>query len=333
MIDTPNYVVVKDPVGRNIEIPVSVDSLDDVYLKLTTQESVNDYFSENGYVILRNMIKPELCDFVHQSFLNEVKPYKGFIYRQASANPEKHAFSNDGFMMNAILNIQSLGSGVFKKFKENGMAVLTNSALMNVLTEMMHDRPKLVQSMYFEGNPATWAHQDSYYLDSENYNMIAAWIALENITPEAGRFYICPGTHKLDLEKNGGDFDIAFNHDKYKQLISEMMLDNKINIVAPALNKGDVLLWHGKTIHGSLPTTQNNHSRNSFTAHYIPQGEKFLQYQRLIKPLALKKINDIDVNHPKDLDNVKNRIIMFTETTFPKTFQYIKRLAIKILLR
>ena len=33
--------------------------------------------------------------------------------------------------------------------------------------------------MYFEGNSATWEHQDSYYLDDEDTgSMLACWIAL-----------------------------------------------------------------------------------------------------------------------------------------------------------
>ena len=47
----------------------------------------------------------------------------------------------------------------------------------------------IVQSMYFEGNSVTWEHQDSYYLDDEIVgNMIAGWVALENIKANAGRF-------------------------------------------------------------------------------------------------------------------------------------------------
>jgi phytanoyl-CoA hydroxylase len=44
----------------------------------------------------------------------------------------------------------------------------------------------------------------------------------------------------------------------------------KLECRAPALNKGDVLFWHSKTIHGSLETRQPEHSRSSFTAHWLP---------------------------------------------------------------
>ena len=67
---------------------------------------------------------------------------------------------------------------------------------------LLGEKPKVVQSMYFEGNSATWEHQDTYYLDAEKLgDMSAAWVALEDISAKAGRFFICPGSHKIELEK------------------------------------------------------------------------------------------------------------------------------------
>lgn len=328
-----NTILVKDPLNRDVEIPVNVLPGSDSYSALTSPEAIKHYFDQHGYVVLRNVISGKLCDEVLQYFRQEVKPYKGYIYRQASANPEKHVFNPNGHMLNAVLNVQSLQTRLFPGFKKKSLEVLTNEYLITVIRKVMGDDPALVQSMYFEGNPATWAHQDSYYLDSEKFNMVAAWVALEDIAPEAGRFYVCPGTHKIDMEKNGGNFDIAFNHDRYKELIRNMMAQNRIRISAPALNKGDIMLWHAKTIHGSLETTNPLFSRHSFTAHYIPRSERFLQFQRIIKPMSLKTINGIGVNHPKDLDNITSRMILFAETSFPKTFQLIKKIAIKALLK
>jgi ectoine hydroxylase-related dioxygenase (phytanoyl-CoA dioxygenase family) len=46
-----------------------------------------------------------------------------------------------------------------------------------------------------KGNPETWAHQDTYCLDAEELGrMTAAWIALEDSHPGAGRFYVYPGS-------------------------------------------------------------------------------------------------------------------------------------------
>jgi phytanoyl-CoA hydroxylase len=233
-------------------------------------------------------------------------------------------------MLNSILNIQSVNSNTFPNFREKGIGILTHPGMQSTLKALMGESGKAVQSMYFEGNPTTWAHQDCYYLDSEEDGaMIGMWLALEDIHPGGGRFYIYPTSHKIDIRKNGGDFDIAFNHDKYKVLVKKIIKDFNLECQAPMLRKGDVMFWGSKTIHGSLTSFEPQHSRNSITCHYIPESHKFMQFQTVVKPLQLKKINGMNVNFPKDLDSAKNRAIMKVETTFPKAFQMAKKVAIK----
>ena len=99
---------------------------------------------------------------------------------------------------------------------------------------------------------------------------------------------------------------------------------------APALKKGDVLFWHGKTIHGSLPTTQPQYSRSSFTAHYMPVSRSLLQLQVRQKRLNLREVNGMKVNFPKDQNKLGNKIIFTIETTFPKLFRTVKKSAIKL---
>jgi phytanoyl-CoA dioxygenase PhyH len=56
----------------------------------------------------------------------------------------------------------------------------------------------------FDANTATPAHQDWWYLDSiPNGHLLAAWIALEDIEEDAGRFYVIPQTHKTVLHESG----------------------------------------------------------------------------------------------------------------------------------
>jgi phytanoyl-CoA hydroxylase len=42
---------------------------------------------------VRGLLPRGLCDRATISFEAEVKPFGGFIYRQASANPERHIFT------------------------------------------------------------------------------------------------------------------------------------------------------------------------------------------------------------------------------------------------
>lgn len=322
------------PLGNELLIPTTVDETSDKYLPLKTDEAIRKYYEDEGYVVIRNLISQELCDQVRGSFDSEVKPFNGHIYRQASANPEKHVFTNHNYMLNSILNIQSVGSSRFPKFQKTGLDILTNSGVQKIMNILMDEPGKMVQSMYFEGNPVTWAHQDCYYLDSEREGAMAGmWLAVEDIHPGGGRFYVYPKSHKIDIQKNGGDFDIAFHHDKYKSLVKKLIPQFKLECIAPALQKGDVLFWNGKTIHGALETFSPEHSRSSITGHYIPESTRFLQFQSIIKPLQLKDVNGMKVNFPKNLDEAKNRAILKVETTFPKAFRFAKKVAIKMAVK
>lgn len=329
-----NIFQINSPIGNEIGIPVNIDETSDIYNLLTTADDIRNYYNENGYVVLRNLIPSELCDEALSFFKTEVKPYNGYLYRQASGNPEKHNLASHGYMLNSLLNIQDLNTRRFPNFKKLGLSILTHENMHQAVCTILGESAKIIQTMFFEGNPATWAHQDTYYLDSSELGrMTAAWVAVEDIQPGAGRFYIYPGSHKIDISKNGGDFDIAFNHSRYKQLVLEIINKYQLECRAPALGKGDVLFWNSKTIHGSLETSQPQYSRSSFTAHYIPASTQHLQYQRQLRSRNLRQIGTFQAEHPKDQDELKNQIILYIETRFPQQFQLLKRLAIKAIIK
>lgn len=321
---------IQSPTGEPIEIETCVDTARDIYSSLGSPAKQKAYYLDKGYVICRSLIPDALCDAALKAFRSSVKPYRGFIYRQASANPEKHKLTEHGFMLNSILNIQDLENKKFADFRACGLEIFTHKNLQKTVSNLLGEQGKIVQTMFFEGNPSTWPHQDTYYLDSEKIGeMVGAWIALEDIHPGAGRFYVYPESHKIDLEKNGGNFDIAFNHDRYKKLVIDVIKNFNLECRAPALKKGDVFFWSSKTMHGSLMTGEPQYSRSSFTAHFIPESHRFLQLQSRIKPLKLKTVSGISIHHPKDQNVLSNRIIFFIETRFPKLFQALKKMAVK----
>jgi phytanoyl-CoA hydroxylase len=329
----PRLYGITDFNGRKIEVPVAQED-DNPYFTHDQADNIRKYYDENGYVVLRGLLPQGLCDRATASFEAEVKPFGGFIYRQASGNPERHLFTTEGFMLNPILCVQSLDRRHFAGFRRAGLDLLTHANMQRAVTTILGEPGKLVQSMYFDGNPVTWPHQDTYYLDAEEIGrMTAAWVAAEDIAPGAGRFFVYPKSHLIDMTKNGGDFDIAFHHQRYKALAEQVIREQALVCRAPALSKGDVLFWAAKTIHGSLRTTQPSRSRRSFTAHFIPDRSRFLQFQTRVRPLKTELVNGIRVHHPKDLSKAANRAVFFAETRFPRTFQIAKRAAIKLITR
>jgi len=324
---------VTSPVGTEILVPETAEE-DGPTFPLSDMPAIRAYYEDNGYVVIRKVISPQVCDEIRGAFSSSVKPYDGHIYRQTTANPEKNKINEFGFVMNPLLNLQSLSNSKFAALKNMAIKTFSDNHIKEINQAIFREEGQLVQSMYFEGNSETWPHQDTYYLDSETIGtMIGCWYALETINAGAGRFFVIPGSHKVDMRKNGKDIDFAFNHSRYKDLVRTILTEGNVEFKAPMLNKGDVLVWNSKTIHGSLRTTRPQFSRSSLTAHYIPASHRFLQFQTRIKALKLRKYEGMSFHCPKDMDLMSSRLVMAVETTFPKTFQMTKKLAIKAMLK
>ncbi|MGE5526765.1 MAG: phytanoyl-CoA dioxygenase family protein [Rhodospirillaceae bacterium] len=320
---------IQGPAGEALSIPTD-RAEDQPYFSPDELHEARDYLDEYGYTVIRGLIPKAMCQAVSVTVRDELAAYRGYLYRQTTANPELHVFNDRGFLMNPILNVQDVPSVQLGRFRSKTLDILTHTNVKRLLETLFDEPGKLVQSMYFQGNTATWAHQDTYYLDAEEIGtMVAGWFALEDIKPGAGRFFIYPRSHRIDMEKNGGDFDYAFNHERYKKLVIDLIHKLDLKCAAPALEQGDALFWNSKTIHGSLETRQREYSRASLTAHYIPESSRFLQFQSRIKPLQLREYNGMQVNHPKSLDNLTKRMILNIETSFPRSFRFAKKVAVK----
>jgi len=320
------------PTGGAVSIPENAH-VDRRYFT-RFDSAAKEYLAAEGYVVVRKLIDPALCAEVREAFALEVKNYKGFLYRQVTARAERNRFNALGHIMNPLLNVQDLDPGRFPRLRQQSLKVFTAPVVARALREQFGEDPKLVQTMYFEGNSATWAHQDTYYLDSEHIgSMVAAWFALEDIHPGAGRFFVYPRSHLIDVRKNGGDFDIAFHHERYKALIVEIIKRKGLALRAPALEAGDVLFWSAKTVHGSLGTLQTQRTRQSLTAHYIPKSHRFLSLQSRFKSLRLHEHNGIQVHCPKSQALLRNRMTLLVESYLPGPFYFAKRLAVKAATR
>ena len=321
------------PLGTTLSIAASVAE-ERPYFTLRELPAALDYYRAEGYVVLRGLVPRAATEEVRGLFDRVVRPYRGHIYRQTTANPERHVFTAEGFMLNPIQNIQDLPSRPFAPYREAVLKLLTGPGPVAVLTALFGQPPRLVQTMQFEGNSATWAHQDAYYLDSaEQGSMVGLWVALEDIAPGAGRFYVCPRSHLLALPKNRAELAIADHHADYKRFIGQVIAERGLECRAPALAAGDVLVWHSWTIHGSLPTTTPAASRRSLTCHAIPRAHGFLQFQSRLRRIRPRLVNGIEVHCPKQQDRLRNRALLWAEVRAPGLYRAAKRWAIRHLTR
>lgn len=317
---------------RGLPVTVPEDANEDVspHFDVSHWQAAKEYYEENGYVVFSRVIAPEMCDRIRDLWDNEVKPFTGYMYRQTTARAERHSKNENGWVMNPILNLQSVDPRRFPNFRKYATEkILANARLQDALSVLLGDKPKIVQSMYFEGNSETWEHQDSYYLDSEKIGeMCGVWIAVEDIDARAGRFFVCPQSHRIRLNDHSVLNNIAENHTAYISSVVDEIRSRALEIRAPALSKGDVLFFNSLTMHGSLKSQDRKYARSSVTCHAIPASRNFLQFQARVMELKVDELNGTWIFRPKDLASTRNRAILFVESHFPAQFYWLKKKAI-----
>src|SRR5437667_1745915 len=87
------------PEGKPIAVPVAVEDGSDPYLRLDPAGH-RAYYEQHGYVVWRGLVDDARCGEAKAAFVREVKPYSGFLYRQASGNPERHVLTEGGHVLN-----------------------------------------------------------------------------------------------------------------------------------------------------------------------------------------------------------------------------------------
>lgn len=167
------------------------------------------------------------------------------------------------------------------------------------------------------------------YATEQIGSMVAAWIALEDIAAHAGRFFVGAGSHKIDMGLQSWANNIADHHEDYIQSVVAIMRDKGLEIRAPKLVQGDVLLWNARTIHGSLDSQDAKRTRQSVTLHAISAAHRFLQLQSRIVPLRISEVNGVRVQRPKDMASARARALMFFEVHFPGLYYALKQLAVR----
>jgi phytanoyl-CoA hydroxylase len=228
-------------------------------------------YEAEGFALRPAIVPEELIDRLLDALRTDIFPSREKFYRQNTARYEENHFTKHGYLANALLDLHDYRR--HRAFSQRALELFFCEPLL-VEVELLTGEPRmqLMQTMLMDANPKTPPHQDWWYPDTvPNGNMIAAWIALEDIDERAGRFYVMRDSQTVNLHR---DLD-TLTHRAWLNRMASWESEHEDQLVAPALRKGDVLFWNSSTIHGSLPTQDARFSRKSATAHYIPEGAVF----------------------------------------------------------
>lgn len=109
-------------------------------------------------------------------------------------------------------------------------------------------------------------HQDSTYWGLDPADVVTAWFALSDSTPDNGAMRVIPGSHKLDQVPHQD----TFNKDNLLSRGQEVMVDvDPARAVMMPLRAGEISLHHVRLIHGSDPNPSDTR-RVGFAIRYIP---------------------------------------------------------------
>jgi len=239
---------------------------------------IRNKYEENGYILIPNLIDKKLIDRFINSYKENLLENTNLRLKRMDTQEYGKIKSKNGYMQNPIADVHLIDilEPSLKETCKLVLDIITSDPIQDCLKDIHSSNVfSLVMSMFFDQNRGTPAHQDSYYLDSLPHgNLTAIWIALEDIDKRAGRFYVIPKTHNHFFELSPDEEKFS---DKYEKKVHDFIIEEGLKVHAPSLKKGDVIFWNSGTIHGSLKTIDENFSRKSLTAHFVPKTHKYVQ--------------------------------------------------------
>lgn len=233
-------------------------------------------FAENGFVIMRQLIEPEVVQGVRDSLTELVDRLAAKLMAEGKIHD---SYPHEPFEKRLYRIVEHHLEDAPKIYRpelhlKGFYHLFFHKKLLNMAQELLGDeirlypnysvRPKLPD---FEAVRVLW-HQDGGYTDTEGGNrgvdtlrMVNVWTPLVSATVENGCMQFVPGTHKLGvvphIQKNEYYLEIADEH-------LQPHLPQAIDI---ELEPGDVVLFHNLLFHQGLPN-HSDHIRWSLDWRY-----------------------------------------------------------------
>ena len=117
-------IELQTPRGLSVNVPETRDEDQSPHFEAHDRKAIAEYYAANGYVIVRDVVSQRDCDRIRQLWEQEVKPNRGFMYRQATAKAERHETNARGW----IIGNMSVGS-IFRKGRPSLKAFLRKSSI------------------------------------------------------------------------------------------------------------------------------------------------------------------------------------------------------------
>jgi phytanoyl-CoA hydroxylase len=259
-----------------------VDSDDDTFQaelsrRLTCSE-ITDYiaeklrfFRENGYVAIEQAIPHRLIDKV----LDDVErawdsPPPILVLNNALKQPVlmQDVIQSPGFRSTSFRYLD------FHNVSDACAEIMMHPQVLDFVRTYLDADIAAMQTLLFENGTQQRSHQDFPYVHSlKPASLAGAWVALEDVHPDAGPLFYWPKSHRLVKTYEFEDGTVLAEGDgehvrRYEEYLENTCREFGLEKVQFTPKKGDVLIWHSALVHGG--STRNNLAltRKSMVTHY-----------------------------------------------------------------
>ncbi len=232
-----------------------------------TKEQLNQ-FNNNGFLIIKNFAETKLCNEILE------KAKKHLLKKQAPIESEQEymQLDNNNITVRRLRQVYDRET-IFQEW-------MTSKKIQPILKQILNDTPVLtlahhnsIMTKLPKESTRTFWHQDRRYWHFENDNLVSVWLSLGDEFLENGLLEFIPKSHKIDFSKDRFDENSNFldENKENKKLIETKVHEN--------LSKGDIVLFHCKTLHHASKNTSNE-AKISFVYTVRAQNNKPLKNTR-----------------------------------------------------
>lgn len=159
-------------------------------------------------------------------------------------------------------------------------ACFRDEQLLRLMSFLLGKKVVPFQTINFMEGSRQRAHADVMHMTTFPKGfLIAAWVALEDIHPDAGPLFYYPGSHQwpyvgnkeLGLAKNAWLIEPNVNT-RYEDYQEAQIKKRGAKPEVFLARKGDLLVWHANLLHGGMPVLNPTLTRKSMVAHYFAEG-------------------------------------------------------------
>ncbi len=224
------------------------------HFDIKTTELVSQWH-KNGFVILEQFFSETIVDEINASI--------------------------DSLLEAEKLRFNYTGRKIFNAFEFSDVvhSAIHDKQLTTLLSFILGKKVFPFQTINFQFGSEQKAHSDSVHMTTfpKGY-LIAAWIALEDISEDAGPIFYYPGSNQLPYLTNedyGADNNFFLldgeANKKYEAKIEELVESKNLTPQTFLAKKGDIFIWHANLVHGGSPVLDKNKTRKSMVVHYFAE--------------------------------------------------------------